>query len=82
MHHLVEVVYKIYSIDEAVEEDRSQVEEVDPQYQSRAIKVIKEVVNHQIEGIEEVEAVVEVGHVVPVNNVNDDIVMRMIIQII
>jgi len=71
-------VYKIYSIEEAVEEDRSQVEEVDHQ-SALPIKVIEEVVKHQI--AEEVEVVVEVGHVVVANNVNVDEMMRMIIQI-
>ena len=80
MHHPVEVVYKIYSIEEAVVEDRSQVEEVDHRYQSGAIRVIQEVVNHRI--AEGVEAVVEVEHVVLANNVNDDIeMMRITIQI-
>ena len=77
MHHPVEVVYKIYSIEEAVVEDRSQVEEVDHRYQSGAIR-IQEVVNHRIIRVGEVgvEVVVEVGHV------NDDTVMRIIIQTI
>ena len=69
-----------------MEEDRSQVEEVVRQcryhHQSALpIKVIKEVGNHQIEA-EEVEVVVEVGHVVIANIDNDTEVMRMIIQII
>ena len=79
MHHPVEVVYKIYSIEEVVE-DRYRVEEVVHRShpQNGATKVVEEVVNHQIEA-EEVEVVV--GHVVLANNVNDDEMMRIIIQI-
>jgi len=76
-------VYKIYSIEEAVEEDQYRVEEVDHrshhQNQS-ALPIKEEVVNHQI--VEGVEVVVEVGHAVVANSVNDDIVMRITIQII
>ena len=78
------MVYKIYSIEEAVVEDRSQVEEVDHRshHQSTPPKkvIIGEDVNHQIEA-EEAEVVVEVEHVVVANIVNLDEIKRMIIQI-
>ena len=82
MHHPVEVVmYKIYSIEEAAV-DRYQVNEVDHRSHHQSalpIKVVEEVVNHQIG---EVEVVVEVEHVVIASHVNDDEMMRITIQII